>query len=247
MKPYIAESLSLLHHFHDYRTLVQFSGGKDSIVTLHLAKLAGLSFDASYTFTGIDPPEIVSFIRRNYPSVFILRPKHSFWHLIQTKNPPLMNMRWCCTELKKRPSWTLPHIHRIMGIRAEESPKRRAYPSIDYNRKLHHFHVYPIHHWLEWQVWEFIEEYHLPYPSLYDEGFSRIGCCICPYHSSPNGKLHALYRSRYPGMFKTFEHAVSSWYFKRVAQGRTMQHTSPEAFLSDWYKGPTRWYTLAQT
>lgn len=39
-----------------------FSGGKDSSVILALAKMAGVKFDAHYTLTSVDPPELVRFI-----------------------------------------------------------------------------------------------------------------------------------------------------------------------------------------
>ena len=41
-----------------------FSGGKDSQVIYHLAKESGVRFEANYNITGIDPPELVYFIRK---------------------------------------------------------------------------------------------------------------------------------------------------------------------------------------
>lgn len=38
----------------------------------------------------------------------------------------------------------------------------------------------PIIDWTDDEVWEFIEEYKVPYCELYDEGFKRIGCIGCP-------------------------------------------------------------------
>ena len=40
--------------------------------------------------------------------------------------------------------------------------------------------VNPIIDWEDDDVWEFIEENNLPYCSLYDEGFKRLGCIGCP-------------------------------------------------------------------
>lgn len=74
---------------------VGFSGGKDSIVTADLMKKSGLPFKLYYSVTGIDPPELVKFIRRNYPECVFLRPKKTFWHHILTKNPPANFSRWC--------------------------------------------------------------------------------------------------------------------------------------------------------
>ncbi|GAH28018.1 unnamed protein product, partial [marine sediment metagenome] len=44
-----------------------FSGGKDSIVIKELADMAGVSYDAHYNNTTIDPPELVYFIKDIYP------------------------------------------------------------------------------------------------------------------------------------------------------------------------------------
>lgn len=40
--------------------------------------------------------------------------------------------------------------------------------------------VNPIIEWEDRDVWEFIREYNVPYCSLYDEGFERLGCIGCP-------------------------------------------------------------------
>lgn len=40
--------------------------------------------------------------------------------------------------------------------------------------------VNPIIDWDNAEVWEFIHEYKIPYCSLYDEGFKRLGCVGCP-------------------------------------------------------------------
>ena len=46
---------------------VGFSGGKDSICTAKIMELSGLRHRLVYAFTGIEPPEVVRFIRKHYP------------------------------------------------------------------------------------------------------------------------------------------------------------------------------------
>lgn len=74
---------------------VGFSGGKDSIVTADLMKRSGLPYKLYYSVTGIDPPEMVKFIRKQYPECQFLRPNKTFWHSMLTKNPPGKLSRWC--------------------------------------------------------------------------------------------------------------------------------------------------------
>lgn len=67
---------------------VGFSGGKDSIVTLELCRMAGVKHQAFYTYTTIDPPEICTFIKKHYPQVRWLRPAKSFFDGVSRNAPP---------------------------------------------------------------------------------------------------------------------------------------------------------------
>ena len=83
---------------------VAFSGGKDSCVILDLVKRAGVKYDAHYNLTTVDPPELVQFIRREYPEAWEHRnkPEKSMWDLIvQKRMPPTRLVRYCCQYLKE--------------------------------------------------------------------------------------------------------------------------------------------------
>lgn len=105
-----------------------FSGGKDSVVCKALCDMAGVKYEAHYSVTSVDPPELVRFIRDQHPDVSrdIPRDKNgkavTMWSLIQKKlMPPTRLVRYCCAELKERNG---KGRMVITGVRWAESVRR---------------------------------------------------------------------------------------------------------------------------
>ena len=46
-----------------------FSGGKDSIVSKKIADLAGVDYEAHYSVTSVDPPELMRYVMEYHPDV----------------------------------------------------------------------------------------------------------------------------------------------------------------------------------
>lgn len=118
----LQKSEKLALQYYNKGFYLAFSGGKDSLCLYHLAKLANVKFEAHYARTGIDHPELVHFIMRNYPDVVWDRPKLSFWQLVlQKKMLPTRKMRYCCQVLKEtQGAGTVT----LTGVRHAESAKR---------------------------------------------------------------------------------------------------------------------------
>jgi phosphoadenosine phosphosulfate reductase len=183
-----------------------FSGGKDSQCIYHLAQEAGVKFDARYNITGLDPPELVYFMQRNYPDVKREPYEKSMWQLIKENGmPPTRIARYCCAHLKEHGG-----MGRIVltGVRAAESSRRtkgRGIVTLQ-GRKVKGQYVYtfdpeqgkrlvrscptkgkivvtPIYDWSDDDVWAYIRDRRIAYCSLYDEGFKRLGCIGCPMAS----------------------------------------------------------------
>ena len=75
--------------------ILSFSGGKDSLVIYHLAKMAGIEFKAQYSPTSVDPPELIKFIKEKYPEVERLHYKknpdgtsRTMWYLLSHRAMP---------------------------------------------------------------------------------------------------------------------------------------------------------------
>lgn len=101
---------------------VGVSGGKDSQVVWHLAKMANVKFKAVMEITTIDPPESVKFVRREYPSVFMDYPRKSFWTMCEEKGClPNRFTRFCCSLTKENKA---PGYVKLLGVRHEESTRR---------------------------------------------------------------------------------------------------------------------------
>jgi len=229
---YVQESIDFIReHEPPEGYFVGFSGGKDSIVTLELVRMAGAKHQAYYGCTTIDPPEIYSFIKSSYPEVIWRYPKMGFWEGIKKKGPPYRRARWCCDVLKKDPTKNVPLKHRIMGIRGEESSRRSSRPRVDLYKNGQVVYK-PILNWLEWQVWEFIEANKLPYPALYDEGFDRIGCIICPFLTS---RKKAIAMARWPKTYRVFEKVVTEWFYEKQEIKESNKYKTPEEFIEHWY------------
>jgi phosphoadenosine phosphosulfate reductase len=181
-----------------------FSGGKDSMCIYHLAIAAGVKFDAHYSVTGIDPPELVQFIRKNYPDVKWEMPQMSIWRYIEKKGLPTRLSRWCCEKLKERGGEGRVVV---TGIRWEESLKRRSRPMYHVMKKK--VVLSPIIDWTLLDIWDYIDNHQLPYCSLYDTYADRLGCVMCPM-AGPAERKRAF--RRYPKICYAWHRAALRYY-----------------------------------
>lgn len=226
-----AEKLALKYDSDDGFYLA-FSGGKDSQALFHVALMGGVKFRAHMNFTSVDPPQVIRFVRRQYPSVITHAPKKSIYQLaIDRGILPSMRIRWCCADLKETAG---AGKVTLIGIRKAESARRAKRHEVEVSSKkfsgnLEEFGewqaqelekreaklirkmkregkkvnedefslqkdneircidgkdsilVSPIFEWSEQDVWYFLNEVlKVPHCELYDMGYSRICCILCP-------------------------------------------------------------------
>jgi len=127
----VQEAINRLKTFEpkDRPYWLAFSGGKDSVVILALAKMAGVNYDAVYNVTSVDPPELVRFIKDKYPDVRREIPHDkngkpiTMWTLLRKRcTPPTRLMRYCCEKLKESSG---TGTVTITGVRWAESSNRK--------------------------------------------------------------------------------------------------------------------------
>lgn len=116
-----AASLALQYDSTDGYYLA-FSGGKDSQALYHIALLSGERFKAHMNLTSIDPPEVIRFVKNQYPEVHLIKPKESIYKIAEKLGIlPTMRKRWCCQEYKEMAG---AGKVTLIGIRHAESFRR---------------------------------------------------------------------------------------------------------------------------
>jgi phosphoadenosine phosphosulfate reductase len=92
-------------------------------------------------------------------------------------------------------------------------------------------YLHPIIDWTDDDVWGFIHQEKLPYCTLYDEGFKRIGCILCPMQAKNNVQRDI---DRWPRYVAKYIHTFDDLIALRRSEGkRIMQSTGQEVF--DWW------------
>lgn len=222
----------ILEHEPPEGYYVAFSGGKDSIVILDLIRRAGVKHDAHFHVTTVDPPELLRFIRNEYPAVEWSKPKRSMFQMIVDHGtPPTRIIRYCCKELKEGHGLGRTVV---LGVRRAESLRRKGRAVFERSRnrtKIESWNLCPIVDWTDDDVWSYIRARGLPYCSLYDEGRNRIGCIMCPMQGSKGMRRDI---ERYPKFYRAYLGA-----FRRMLAARKTPFPcgSTAEEVMDWWIG----------
>lgn len=182
---------------------VAYSGGKDSDVILDLVRRADVKYTAHYHVTTCDPPEIIRHIRKQSEVIFEKSPM-TMWQLIKKKGmPPRRNVRFCCEKLKERGGIDALVV---TGVRWEESSQRKNRRMVEtcFRHKEKQF-LNVIIDWTSTDVWNYLRQREISYCSLYDEGFRRLGCVLCPMNRDVQRQIQ-----RWPRIARLWEKAIKA-------------------------------------
>ncbi|MHA1874146.1 MAG: phosphoadenosine phosphosulfate reductase family protein [Candidatus Heimdallarchaeaceae archaeon] len=202
------EILKLAKEIFDDNIAVAFSGGKDSLVALHLAlQVFGRDIKVIFNNTTVEFPETINYVlsladRWNL-NLKITKSKKPFFISVKEKGWASHENRWCCKPYKERPAHAYMKKERIIAeitgtVRTESIYRRSLKPFKLPKKEPFIIRVNPIYDWNQWEVWRYIKEKKLPYNPLYDKKYRRVGCWCCPL----NGPSHyRKLKKTHPGLY----------------------------------------------
>jgi phosphoadenosine phosphosulfate reductase len=237
------------------------SEGKDSRVLGHLFRRAGVKHFYVHNITGIDPPELVYFQRRNfaqyeeqgYVTCEIMYDK-SMWEMMR-KNliPPTRKIRYCCAEFKEKRSETINGCLLSIGVRKAESVRRSKTRDeieivgkdiiimpfengekrrvFEYCQMDHEVRINPIVNWTTEDIWNYSSSERLEQCTLYFEGFDRLGCIGCPMAGKRDRRKEF---ERWHKFELLYRRAFRNMYDERVRRGLRVFRASGDEWFERW-------------
>lgn len=234
--------------------LVSFSGGKDSLVALHLTLEAGYRPVLIFNDTGIEMPESIRMIeevsRRWGLKVLVASAGDNFRRGVERVGPPGKEYRWCCKVAKLAPLARLlkeafpDGAVNIVGQRAFESLDRARSPRVWRNKWIPMIlNISPIQEWNQLLVWLYIWKHGLPYNPLYDMGFDRIGCFMCP---AGNLAEYSVVKETHPELWSKWESFLKRWAVERLDLSEDQASVWVERGLWRWLSDAPQKLRLAR-
>ncbi len=215
---------------NDLPVAVSFSGGKDSLATLLLVMESGISPKMIFVDTGLEFEETLNNVRdtaaRHSLELITESAGDGFWRNVDLFGPPAKDFRWCCKTCKLGPATRLIQknfpggVLSFIGQRAYESQNRARKGRVWRNPWTpNQLGASPIQKWTALHVWLYLFDRKEPFNPLYERGFERIGCYLCP-----SADLAELKHAReLNGEYNRWQEYLTSY---------SQKHDMPEKWLS---------------
>lgn len=197
---------------------VSYSGGKDSLATLLVVMKALGKVPLIFADSGLEFRETcrnVEEVSARYGlEVARATADGDFWNEFERQGPPAVNHRWCCRCCKLAPVERLIRTRwgeclSFVGQRRFESLKRMRQARVWRGREIPgQLAAAPLKEWSSLQVWLYLFRERAPYNELYERGFDRVGCYICP--SSDLAVMERI-RKSHPDLWGAWISRLESW------------------------------------
>jgi phosphoadenosine phosphosulfate reductase len=208
--------------FAETPVYVSFSGGKDSLTTLDLTRSAiKKPIKVFFANTGIEFPETVEFARNfcknNNIELIEVKVNDAFWENLPSFGPPAKDFRWCCKVCKLAPINSVIEECTRTGKKCLTIDGKRKYESFTRSRIAPkeenpfvpgQVSLFPIRNWRAIEIWLYIYYRKLDYNPLYDQGFERVGCWLCP---AELGAEYQRFGELHPELFTRWNEYLLKW------------------------------------
>lgn len=183
--------------------VVNFSGGKDSIVMLHylVNKHPNVKKHVVFADTGWEHTDAEKWCRNIVEEQFglplhVVKNPNDFFAMVRRRGMfPSPKNRQCTSDLKRNPiqKWVRQNVKdtiiiNCLGLRAAESPARAKKARMvrnasQTNSRRTVWDWLPIHNWTDAQVYQYIADNGLPMHPVY-QYLTRFSCQVCIYMSA---------------------------------------------------------------
>ncbi|MFW9847363.1 MAG: phosphoadenosine phosphosulfate reductase family protein, partial [Candidatus Thorarchaeota archaeon] len=200
--------------------VVGFSGGKDSLATYLLVEKALEEAPPLFFMdTGLELPETIEYVRefagRHQARIISQEASDRFWEAVDDFGPPARDFRWCCKVLKLGPA-AMAISEEIggdtlsfMGQRRLESFQRSVEDRVSSNPWVPgQTSANPIQNWNALEVWLYTFREKEPFNPMYNRGYHRMGCYLCP--ASPLAEIESL-KETHPRLYSKWMSKLSEW------------------------------------
>jgi len=163
----------------------------------------------------------------------------AFWEQVEKFGPPAKDFRWCCKVCKLASAGDLEIGNKSCKTQCKETASKIAYLTIDGKRKHESFsrarisasetnpfvpaqlNIFPIRDWKAIEVWLYIYWRGLSYNPLYDLGFERVGCWLCP---SALAAEFIRVKELHPEMYEKWNKFLLAWVKSKGLSEKFVEH-----------------------
>lgn len=237
------------------RVAVAFSGGRDSLVALHITRRFNPDVKVLFVNTSIEFPETLKYVRELAEkwrlNFYEVKPRVNFWRLAQEQGLPVAGrgnttfMRdlankaqvklsnSCCRRMKETPARQFYKEHGIEGVvtglRVSESLMRKLnfadYGALRYSSTYNTLVAWPLYAWRDEDIDEYVAAYQLPVNPLYRMGYKRVGCWACLQDMFHKDSRLFTLQQQHPKMYQSL---------RRKFGEEMMRLLSAWAGIEDW-------------